>query len=85
MGYAPNYQLIVDRVNNLDTLEIRLEMTPELFSDVTSELENTQRKISSQLRDLLGISAKVTLVAPGSITRSEGKAVRIIDHRKLHD
>ena len=85
MGYAPNCQLIVDRVNNLDTLEVRLEMTPELFSDVTSELENTQRKISSQLRDLLGISAKVTLVAPGSITRSEGKAVRIIDHRKLHD
>ena len=85
MGYTPNYQLIVDRVNNLDTLEVRLEMTPELFSDVTSELENTQRKISSQLRDLLGISAKVTLVAPGSITRSEGKAVRIIDHRKLHD
>ena len=85
MGYAPNYQLIVDRVNNLDTLEVRLEMTPELFSDVTSELEATQRKISSQLRDLLGISAKVTLVAPGSITRSEGKAVRIIDHRKLHD
>ena len=85
MGYAPNYQLIVDRVNNLDTLEVRLEMTPELFSDVTSELEATQRKIASQLRDLLGISAKVTLVAPGSITRSEGKAVRVIDHRKLHD
>ena len=85
MGYAPNYQLIVDRVNNLDTLEVRLEMTPELFSDVTSELENTQRAIASQLRDLLGLSAKVTLVAPGSITRSEGKAVRIIDHRKLHD
>ncbi len=85
MGYAPNYQLIVDRVNNLDTLEVRLEMTPELFSDVTSELEQTQRNIASQLRDLLGLSAKVTLVAPGSITRSEGKAVRIIDHRKLHD
>lgn len=85
MGYAPNYQLIVDRVNNLDTLEVRLEMTPELFSDVTSELEQTQRNIASQLRDLLGISAKVTLVAPGSITRSEGKAVRVIDHRKLHD
>ena len=85
MGYAPNYQLIVDRVNNLDTLEVRLEMTPELFSDVTSELEQTQRNIASQLRDLLGLSAKVTLVAPGSITRSEGKAVRVIDHRKLHD
>ena len=85
MGYAPNYQLIVDRVNNLDTLEVRLEMTSELFSDVTSELEATQRNIASNLRDLLGISAKVTLVAPGSITRSEGKAVRVIDHRKLHD
>ena len=85
MGYAPNYQLIVDRVNNLDTLEVRLEMTPELFSDVTSELEKTQRNIAAQLRDLLGISAKVTLVAPGSITRSEGKAVRVVDHRKLHD
>ncbi len=85
MGYAPNYQLIVDRVNNLDTLEVRLEMTPEMFSDVISELEANQRAIASQLRDLLGISAKVTLVAPGSITRSEGKAVRVIDHRKLHD
>ena len=85
MGYAPNYQLIVDRINNLDTLEVRLEMTPELFSDVTSELEAIQRNIASHLRDLLGLSAKVTLVAPGSITRSEGKAVRVIDHRKLHD
>ncbi|MBQ9079522.1 MAG: phenylacetate--CoA ligase [Clostridia bacterium] len=85
MGYAPNYQLIVDRVNNLDTLEVRLEMTPELFSDVTSELEATQRNIANELKNLLGVSAKVTLVAPGSITRSEGKAVRVIDHRKLHD
>ena len=84
-GLTSNYQIVVDRKGVTDSLEVRVEMTPELFSDVTSELENTQRKISSQLRDLLGISAKVTLVAPGSITRSEGKAVRIIDHRKLHD
>ncbi len=85
LGFAPNYQLVVDRVNNLDTLEVRLEITPATFNDVTTVLSGVERGIAEELKSLLGISAKVTLVAPGSIVRSEGKAVRVIDHRKLLD
>lgn len=85
LGFAPNYQLVVDRLNNLDTLEVRLEITPETFNDVTTVLSHIERGIAEELKSLLGIAAKVTLVAPGSITRSEGKAVRVIDKRKLHD
>ena len=85
LGFAPNYQLVVDRVNNLDTLEVRLEITPATFNDVTTVLSGIERGIAGELKSLLGISAKVTLVAPGSIARSEGKAVRVIDQRKLLD
>lgn len=85
IGFAPNYQLIVDRVNNLDTLEVRLEITPELFNDVTTVLSHIEKSVGEELKNLLGLSAKVSLVAPGSITRSEGKAVRVIDRRKLLD
>ena len=85
LGFAPNYQLVVDRVNNLDTLEVRLEITPATFNDVTTVLSGIERGIAEELKSLLGISAKVTLVAPGSIARSEGKAVRVIDQRKLLD
>ena len=85
LGFAPNYQLVVDRVNNLDTLEVRLEITPTTFNDVTTVLSGVERGIAEELKSLLGISAKVTLVAPGSIARSEGKAVRVVDHRHLLD
>ncbi len=84
-GYPPNYQIIVDRQNNNDTFEIQVEMTQGLFSDVIGEIRSNEKKLIEALRSTLGISPKVTLVAPKSIERSEGKAKRIIDKRKLHD
>ena len=82
-GMPANYQLIVDRVNNSDTMEVRVEMTPEMFSDTVSSIEKKEKEIVSALKSMLGIYAKVKLVEPKSITRSEGKAVRIIDKRKI--
>ncbi len=84
-GTAPYYQLIVDRVNNLDILEVQVEMDSSFFSDTVRGIEEQERKIAKQLDYVLGISAKVTLVEPKSLARSEGKAVRVIDKRKLHD
>ena len=82
-GYPANYQLIVDRVNNSDTLEVQVEMTAEMFSDQLSEVAAREKEIVSALKSMLGIYAKVKLVAPKTITRSEGKAVRVIDKRKI--
>ncbi len=82
-GYPANYQIIVDRVNNSDTLEIMVEMTPDMFSDSLAELSKAEKALVGALKAMLGIMAKVKLVAPKSITRSEGKAVRIIDKRKI--
>lgn len=82
-GYAANYQIIVDRVNNTDTFEVKVEMTPEMFTDNLGEIEQRQRAISDGLKSMLGIKAKVSLVAPKTIARSEGKAVRVIDNRKI--
>ncbi|MBO5727357.1 MAG: phenylacetate--CoA ligase [Oscillospiraceae bacterium] len=82
-GYAANYQIIVDRVNHSDTLEVRVEMTPELFTDNLGEIDKRQKELVAGLRSMLGLAAKVSLVAPKSIVRSEGKAVRIIDKRKI--
>lgn len=82
-GYAANYQIIVGRVNNTDTLDVHVEMTPEMFTDNLGEIEARQTKLVAGLQSMLGIKAKVTLVAPKSIQRSEGKAVRVIDNRKI--
>ena len=82
-GYPANYQIIVDRVNNSDTLDVQVEMTPEIFTDNLGEIEARQKELVDGLKSMLGIKAKVSLVAPKSITRSEGKAVRVIDKRKL--
>lgn len=82
-GMPANYQLIVDRVNNSDTMEVRVEMTAEMFSDTVSAIEAKEKEIVAALKSMLGIYAKVKLVEPKSITRSEGKAVRIIDNRKI--
>ena len=82
-GYAANYQIIVDRVNNTDTFDVQVEMTPEMFTDNLGEVEAKQKELSDGLKSMLGIKAKVTLVAPKSIARSEGKAVRVIDKRKI--
>lgn len=82
--YSPNYQIIVDRVNNSDTLDINVELAPEQFSDKMSENQAREKALESAMRTMLGIGPKVHLVAPKSIVRSEGKAVRVIDKRKLH-
>ena len=82
-GYPANYQIIVDRVNNSDTFEIMVEMTPEVFSDSLAKITAAEKELVAALKSMLGIAAKVKLVAPKSITRSEGKAVRVIDKRKI--
>ncbi len=82
-GYQANYQIIVGRVNNTDTLDVHVEMTPEMFTDDMTEVTKHQNDLVAGLKNMLGIKAKVTLVAPKSITRSEGKAVRVIDNRKI--
>lgn len=82
-GYPANYQILVDRVNNSDTLEVMVEMTPENFSDTLGKITAMEKSLVAALKAMLGIYAKVRLVAPKSITRSEGKAVRVIDKRKL--
>ena len=83
-GYAANYQIIVDQVNNTDTFEIMVEMNPEMFSDSLAKITKAEKALVDALKSMLGISAKVKLVNPKSITRSEGKAVRVVDKRKLY-
>ena len=82
-GYPANYQIIVDRVKSTDTLDVQVEMTAEMFTDNVGEIERRQKQLVDGLRSMLGLAAKVTLVAPKSIVRSEGKAVRVIDKRKI--
>ena len=82
-GYAANYQIVVDRVNNTDTFEVMVEMNPDMFSDSLAKITDAEKDLVNALKAMLGIAAKVKLVAPKSITRSEGKAVRVIDKRKI--
>ena len=83
-GLTSNYQIIVDRVNNSDTLDVNVEMTPEMFADSVGTLSQQEKALKGALKSMLGIQANVHLVEPKSITRSEGKAVRVIDRRKLY-
>lgn len=83
-GYPANYQIIVDRVKNSDRIEVQVEMTPEMFSDSLGRMEEREDELIGALKAMLGIYARVKLVAPKTITRSEGKAVRVIDNRKLY-
>lgn len=83
-GYSPNYTIVVDRVNNSDTFEVNVEMTPEMFSDKLGDISAREKQLVGAIKGFLGIYAKVKLVAPKSIARSEGKAVRIIDRRNLY-
>ncbi|MGN0655078.1 MAG: phenylacetate--CoA ligase family protein [Oscillospiraceae bacterium] len=83
-GYAPNYQILVDRANNTDTLDINVELSPEQEKDTTKTVAQREKALETAMRAMLGIGPKVHLVAPKSIARSEGKAVRVIDKRKLH-
>lgn len=79
----PHYQIIVDRVNQLDVLEVQVEVNERLFSDEVRKLEMVRKKIQDELESALGLSIQVTLVEPKTIKRSEGKAVRVIDRRKI--
>lgn len=83
LGMEPNYQIIVDRVNNLDTMTVCIEMSDEVFSDSMKKLETTERNIATAMQSTLGVAAKVKLVAPHSLPRTEGKAKRVIDNRSI--
>ncbi|MGL4362634.1 MAG: phenylacetate--CoA ligase family protein [Cellulosilyticaceae bacterium] len=80
---APHYVIIVDRTKNLDTLEVHVEVKPELFNDLSCSFRTVEKQIMSELLSMIGIHVKVKLVEPGSIERSEGKARRIIDRRLM--
>nr|WP_297708591.1 phenylacetate--CoA ligase [uncultured Butyrivibrio sp.] len=82
-GYAANYQIVVDRENNTDSLDVQVEMTPEMFTDNVGEIEERQKKLVEDMKSMLGIKVRISLLAPKSIARSEGKAVRVIDKRKI--
>ena len=79
---SPHYQLVVDRENNLDTLSINVEIDDQFWSDEIKVLENLKKRINNNVASLIGINAKINLVEPQTIARSEGKAKRVIDKRK---
>ncbi|BCA79766.1 phenylacetate--CoA ligase [Desulfuromonas sp. AOP6] len=81
-GVEPHYQLIVEREENLDTLEIQVEVNEQTFSDEIKVLQDLSSRIRHEIKDLLGITCKVRLVEPKTIARSEGKAKRVVDRRK---
>ena len=83
-GLTSNYQIIVDRKSHTDSIEIRVEMSPEFFTDKLSDLTAKEKDVISDLKSVLGIYAVVKIVDPKSIERSEGKAVRVIDRRNLY-
>ena len=83
-GLTSNYQIVVDRVKSNDTIEVLVEMTPALFSDTVNDISGKEHEITEELKSVLGIYAKVRIVEPKTIVISEGKAVRVIDKRKLY-
>ena len=82
-GYQPNYQIMVGRVNNTDTFDINVEMNPEQFTDIVSDVLAMEKSLANAMKTMLGINPTIHLVAPKTIARSEGKAVRVIDTRNL--
>ena len=82
-GVEPHYMIIVDRKGSLDSLEVQVEVSDSIFSDEIKELEKLTNQIQREIKDLLGVSCKATLVEPKTIQRSEGKAQRVIDKRKI--
>ncbi len=83
LNMDPNYLIIVNRINNLDVMEVRVEMNTAMFSDTVRDIENTEKRIAGALQSTLNINARVRLMEPGSLPRSEGKAKRVIDNREL--
>jgi phenylacetate-CoA ligase len=85
MGEAsPYYMIIVDRVNNLDTLEVQVEIDSKYYTDEIKGIEKLTKKIGHVIQQALGLSAKITLAQPNTLKRSEGKAVHVLDKRKLY-
>lgn len=83
LGMEPNYQIVVDRVNNLDVMTVKIEMSDALLSDSVRKVEDQENRIKVAMQTTLGVSAKIKLVEPRSLPRSEGKAVRVIDNREI--
>ena len=82
-GVEPHYQIVVDREGKLDTMQVQVEVSGNLFSDEIRVLEKMTRKIQADIKDMLGVTCKVTLVEPKTIQRSEGKAQRVVDNRRI--
>ena len=82
-GLEPHYQLIVDREGSLDTLEIQVEVSERVFSDEIRGLQSLEKRIKKDVKDYLGVTAKVKLVEPKSLQRFEGKAQRVVDKRNI--
>jgi phenylacetate-CoA ligase len=82
-GVEPHYQIVVEREGSLDCIEVQVEVSEEIFSDEVKALENLGKKLQHEIKDLLGVSCKIKLVEPKTIQRSEGKAQRVIDKRKI--
>jgi phenylacetate-CoA ligase len=80
---APHYQLVVDREDNLDVLTVKIEVGEGCFSDEVKGLQDLERRITKNIKELLGVSARVKLVEPKTIERSQGKAVRVVDNRSI--
>ena len=82
-GVEPHYQIVVNREGNMDTMAVEVEVSEDIFSDEIKVLENLTKRIQMDIKDMLGVTCKVKLVEPRTIQRSEGKAQRVIDNRKL--
>ena len=83
-GQSPNYQIVVDRQGTLDSIEVRIEMSEDIFSDTTSDITRMEKSLENEFKSALGIKPKVRLVSPNTIPRSEGKAVRVVDKRHVY-
>ena len=84
-GTVPHYQIILTRQKGLDSIEVQVEVTPEVFGDRVGEMEGLHDRLATALEHTLGLRVEVTLAAPRSIPRSEGKAKRVIDRRNLDE
>ncbi len=82
-GTLPHYQIVLTREKGLDEMEVQVEVTPDIFSDTLGSLENLQQKLEYSVEQTLGLRSAVRLVEPHTIQRSEGKAKRVVDQRKL--
>ena len=84
-GYTANYRIVVDRENNFDSIEVQVEISNEIFSDTVRGLTEKGKALEEALKSLLGVAARVRLLEPNTIARSTGKAVRVVDRRRLLD